>query len=527
MPENSKIIHDMQYYVPNSTKFVLMALLLLLNIVIRIPSIPHEKGYDSFFIHSLANSISNFGSAEWWINWMSVFGLYPYSYASAVPFTLSGLSQLTGIEMEYVILLFCVFLGLFSIFSSYLLATIFCDSFIQRFLFSILFSLSAGTINLTTWEITTRAQFLVLFPFIMYLFFKMMKLQIKYVKLFIIMIILLFATHHYVYFALFYSMLILFVYIGYTYGQKIKLTRVNINYLYLLIVLFFISVPFLFPAKFGLITAGSRYTWIQNMVVISVRNLGFVFPLAIGGFAYISLKMSKRFEEWAILICLVPTLIFSYNLTYGYITTYLFLTLIGTIAILNVMKNYKQKTKLVLGVIVIFLILNTSFSTFFVHYRLGTGGGYFEWYMRDETYATGEWIKDNIAWDKNAMSNGFETGRMVASYGGLPPLFLDDITNYIYGFIIFDENNTVKKSIFSKSFYFDNPVVLKGGSTSSGLNNWVSQFPVTDVRPQNFINAHNISYFFGDRYTYNRLFQSLPQSKNGIYDSGRMQIWIN
>ena len=75
-----------------------MVLLLLLNIIIRIPSIPHEKGYDSFFIHSLANSISYAGVAQWWINWMSVFGLYPYSYASAVPFTLSGISQLTGIS---------------------------------------------------------------------------------------------------------------------------------------------------------------------------------------------------------------------------------------------------------------------------------------------------------------------------------------------------------------------------------------------------------------------------------------------
>ena len=42
-------------------KIKLLFLLFLLNLIIRIPSIPHEKGIDSFFIHSLANSISLFG----------------------------------------------------------------------------------------------------------------------------------------------------------------------------------------------------------------------------------------------------------------------------------------------------------------------------------------------------------------------------------------------------------------------------------------------------------------------------------
>ena len=79
----------------------------------------------------------------------------------------------------------------------------------------------------------------------------------------------------------------------------------------------------------------------------------------------------------------------------------------------------------------------SGFSTFFAHYRLGLGGGYSDWYMREETYLTGEWIKNHISHDKIAMDNGFETDRMVASYGGKPIKYSDDITNYINGFVDF------------------------------------------------------------------------------------------
>ncbi len=44
-------------------KVTLFALLIILNIVIRIHSISHEKGNDSFFIHSLANWITIYGQA--------------------------------------------------------------------------------------------------------------------------------------------------------------------------------------------------------------------------------------------------------------------------------------------------------------------------------------------------------------------------------------------------------------------------------------------------------------------------------
>lgn len=534
MQVNSSLNSKIQYNPIRKTKFLLMGLLIILNIIVRIPSIPHEKGYDSFFIHSLANSVSNAGVAQWWINWMSVFGLYPYSYASAVPFTLSGMSQLTGIKMEIVILLFCALLGLFSIFASYSLATVLYNNFLHRFLFAVIFSSSAGVLNLTTWEITTRAQIMVFLPFLTYLAFQIVKkLKFRFVLLFIITTFLLFATHHFVYIALFYSGLIFFSALVYKLNKrnnyintpKTLLKRINFNYLYISIVFLLAFLIFLFGSKWGLITAGSRYSWIIDTGIITGRNTGIILPLSVGGLTYLVLKKNKWLEEWAILICLLPTLIFSFDQTYGYMTTYLFVTLLGSVGLFNIIENKNRNERFIIIIVIIVLILNATFSTFFAHYRLGLQGGYSEWYMREETYLTGEWIKNYISPNKIAVDNGFETDRMIASYGGKPSVYADDILNYMNGFVTLDQENIVKNSPLSKEFYFDNPYVLK--TSSAGALNWISLFPITDTRAKDFIERLNVSYYYEDSTRFNELFNSLPENKNRIYDGGRMRVWTD
>lgn len=534
MQVNSSLNSEIQYNPVRKTRFLLLGLLIILNIIIRIPSIPHEKGYDSFFIHSLANSISNAGVAQWWINWMSVFGLYPYSYASAVPFTLSGISQLIGVRMEIAILLFCVILGLFSIFASYSLATVLYDNFLHRFLFSAIYSLSAGTLNLTTWEITTRAQIIVFLPFLIYLAFQVVKkLKVRFILMYFMTALLLLATHHFVYITCLYSGIIFLIAImyklckrnNYLNSHKTKFERINLSYAYILIFFLLIGLIFLNGRKWGLITAGSRYTWMISMGIITGRNVGIILPLSIGGLIYTVFKKNKLLVDWAILICLLPTVIFSFNQIYGYMATYLFATLLGSVGFLNIIKNQNRRSKTVAIVVITILILNVIFSTFFVHYRLGLKGGYSDWYMKEETFSTGEWIKNYISHDKIAVENGFETDRMVASYGGKPITYSDDIMNYINGLTTLDEQNMLKNSPFSKEFYFDNPYVLK--TSSSGELNWIYLYPITDLRAKNFMKRLNVSYYYEDAAVHNTLFNSLPENKNKIYDGGSMRLWAN
>jgi hypothetical protein len=538
MQENSNSNFDSQYNISIRTKLLLMGLLLILNTIIRIPSIPHEKGYDSFFIHSLANSISNYGVAKWWINQASIFGLYPYSYASAVPFTLSGMSQLTGIKMELAILLFCIILGLFSIFASFLLAKVlFDDNFLYEFIFAAIFSLSAGILNLTTWEITTRSQILVFFPFILYLVFQIIKLKAKFFLLFIMTLTLLIATHHFFYLILFYSCLITICALFYNFiekykhihHQKIRLRNNSLNYIYISIFIIIFITIFLNGTQMGLLDSGSKYSWILNIIVIAARNLGFVFPLSAGGLLYLTLKKDKLMKEWSILICLLPTIFFSFNETYGYLIIYMLCIWLGAVGFINLIKNQKRNSRVVSTTLIILLIFNVTFSSFFTHYRLGVGGGYNEWYMKEQTYQTGEWLKDNTNWDKKAVPSSIMNGdcyRIYAVSGGHPILFLDDINNYINGFIKLNENNIEKVPMTSMKFYSDNPYVLKSGTTSVGAYTWLSYFPVTSHDTQEFLAVSNISYFLQDTNDLNTpLYMSLPESKNSIYNSGRMIIW--
>ena len=77
------------------TNFALFGFMVFLNILVRFYLMSnHEVGADSFVIHNLANSISDYGTAKWIIHPLSYFGLTPLSYPCAVPYILSGISRI-------------------------------------------------------------------------------------------------------------------------------------------------------------------------------------------------------------------------------------------------------------------------------------------------------------------------------------------------------------------------------------------------------------------------------------------------
>ena len=80
----------MNTYFSKRTWIFLWICLILLNVIMRIPLTPHEIGHDSFMIHFIADSLSKYGHAKWWLHPLSIVGLYPFSTASALPFYLSG-----------------------------------------------------------------------------------------------------------------------------------------------------------------------------------------------------------------------------------------------------------------------------------------------------------------------------------------------------------------------------------------------------------------------------------------------------
>ncbi|MBP1910291.1 hypothetical protein [Methanolobus bombayensis] len=318
------------YNKTKSMKYLLFFLLIVLNFVIRLPSIPHEKGYDSFFIHALANSISTFGSADWWIHWLSVFGFYAYSYASAVPFVLSGMHQLTGIEMEIVILMYCILLGLISIFTAYVLAGRLYPNFTFKYGVALFFSIAPGVMLFSTWEVSTRGLFILLLPLFIYLLLSEINM-LKKIFLLVILAIFQFAVHHYG----FILIPIIFIYIGIKLLEKTNhLETLNpySHYLIVSLLIAFIGLPFLTRS---LVDFGSRYDWLITSAITIVRQVGPLVILAAGSFIYLLLKKEKSRNDLFILLMLtffIPTI---YSHTYGAFMLLLFIVLFIGIAFKN------------------------------------------------------------------------------------------------------------------------------------------------------------------------------------------------
>jgi len=143
---------------------LIFGFLAILNVLFRFPVTPHELGADSFHMHGMANFISENGYAKWIMHPLSFFGLYPLSYPSGSIFYLSSISQSTGIDTEYSILVVSTFLGVLGAFTTYLMAKEILDDDFFAFAAAFIFSISRVFLTYTTWTYTTRGFFAALLP---------------------------------------------------------------------------------------------------------------------------------------------------------------------------------------------------------------------------------------------------------------------------------------------------------------------------------------------------------------------------
>ena len=185
------------------TKYALLGLLVILNIVLRLPVTPHEIGADSFQIHAWASSISANGYAKWILHPLSFFGLYPFSYSSGELFLLSEISQCTSVEMEGTIWIAATFFGVLSVFTAYLMAKEIRDDFLFAFSVAFVYSTSRIFIAFTNWTVTTRGLFITLLPLLIWSLLRscnQKEERLNYLLLSVGVLILLGTIHHLVFF---------------------------------------------------------------------------------------------------------------------------------------------------------------------------------------------------------------------------------------------------------------------------------------------------------------------------------------
>jgi hypothetical protein len=506
-------------------KIVIILLGIILNFIIRIPSLSHSYGADSFSIRSITNSIALFGEARYWLHPLSIGGFYPYSYASASPFLLAGVKELTGL------------LGLLSFFTASLLANEILKSDFYRYIVAILYSISQAILVFTTWDISTRGLFIVLLPLFLFILIKINEAPIKYIVLMLIFLPVLAVTHHYFWFTipmifgfLFLKVLLFIInrkdltdLVSVTWSKR-KSPFVNAAFLVILL------VTFLTPFFSYFFITGSKYAWIINIIKINARYSGPLVILGVGGFGYLLLKKKRSFNEWLILLIILGLAPLVYNATYSHFVNAIFVTLIIGYAFNNLARSYERKNgKIFRYTIIFFLVSSVLFSSFYQHYRTGTSRGFVEWYMMETTYNSGLWVEDYIPQDKILIGNGgvfnSKPARMYAVSNGLPRILTGQIPTLDLMFINKSLIKVEKTDPLSTSFFQDNPYLkVEPPWSLGGRLNWMVE-NIRDVDGDNFLNAFKVSYVAEDTRRFDSLSLLINETENPIYSNGRVKIW--
>ena len=514
------------------TKVILFTFLIILGLVFRFPTTPHEIGWDSFVVHLMANSVSKFGYAKWWLHPASIIGTYPYSTSpSAVPFILSGISQCTSMDMESVILLYSMILGIFSIFGAYLMAGVIWNNDIFKFLVAFVFSASQGIITFSTWTAHARTLFVISLPLFIYLLLRTRTFKVRCSILTFVILALLLVTHHYIYFIVPIVISYLIIVVLYKSGNYIKSIRIpeNIaNFAVFAGFLIMFSIPFFTrtlmeadPAMSR--SGGGRYIWLFYMMESYTRYIGILIILVVSGYIYLVLKRNKRFEEWFLLLCFAGLAQFLYIITYmkWFITSFACLLIgVGLTNVAEMRKNLNiKKRKYATAFIVILLLISTIFTGYYQYLHFLNDPSAQKRYMEERTYVGGLWIKDNV--DKPVIADYSISKRISATSEAVGLTGVDPV-DLAFGFI--DPEKLVIKQIYSPTsvdFYFKDPYASVNLSTDLLL--WRSMN--SDSWRNRIIHEFNLLYYVENKDFRNAFSRSVQQTKDCLYDNGKIRVW--
>lgn len=520
----------------NETKLKLFLLLIILNLILRCHPAHHEIGSDSVEMHILANSISTFGEARWWVHPLSVIGMFPNSYAGAISFIVSGISQCSDVDVESVTFIYGIIFGIFSIFTSYLVAGVLYDDDFFKFLVAFGFSTSQGILTYTTWTMNARSPFIVILPLFLYLLWNSRKHHLRFGSIIVIITLLLLATHH----LFFYLIPVFFAYFAVVLVYKLKkytnLINISDRLMPLLLIVIFclmLAYPFI-THKF--MTVGSRWSILPLMLHEYPRYIGmFVFFLP-GGFLYILFKSDKRFEEWSLLTALIFLCVFMFEERYMKWFIIIFAILLAGMGLMNLKQFYENKRKhAIITTIAMFLLLSICFSGYlqFLHDYRETP--IYKRYIDNPTYETSFWIKENMA--GRCICNNYVGGWKLTAISGLPFLTGSYTSDQAYGFVDVSEYELVKRPITSEKFWMSSPYAVIEDMDPDGYWHVIMDRRYDTNWASTLLHRFNISYLvehtptdgrFYSRhgYRFSEFVGSVSNEKNCIYDCGTFNIWM-
>ena len=496
-------------------RYILLSLLIILNIILRFPVAPHERGMDSFYIHSLANSILTNGHAEWVIHPLSVIGLYPMSYPSGIPFLLSELSSVTGMNMESTILFISLFFGVLGVFSMYLLAKEIKDDNLFIFLAIFVFSTSPIFIDYTSWTITTRGALIALVPLFIWAILKCHNSQHRWMYIFLSMLVFTtLVTIHRA--ALLLVVFVIAYFVSLLIWSLSKRTRLNskqkalfrkstpfifILCFIILILLPFSNIPiyselFHFSRKvystFLFQDVRSPFLVLVNMMIYFVLKSGILIILVPVGLIAALRKQDSFNVRFISLSFLFFTGIIGLR-AYTLISLLPIFAILTTLGFSRLISLFRGRKMLMSYMIIGCLLLSLIFSCFMVNHWLEPHPASAENpYMKSATYSTGLYLKN---YAEDASIKGVSANRIRATFNMVSP----------------DRDRHNIKTTFSLSNF---------GRTN--LNPYKISIQMSSHR----VDKQDLKYSIEHHTTNSEFFRSARREKEDkIYDNDLESIW--
>jgi hypothetical protein len=548
---------------PKRSDYLPLGLLVLFNIVFRYPTVPHPRLSDTYWIMTLANSISSSGYMDWFVHPLSAFGLYPLSYPAAGPLVLSIVSQTLGINMEQAVLLTSTFYGVFGCLAIYILSKTITKNDFIAFIAALLYSMSPLFLSFTNFNGSSRALFLVvmlLFVWVL-LHWNVDRINVKFTVLGIFIFMLLGLTHRMAIFVTIFLFAYLITIVWIKFGKRIKIGQ-NIPaitssykntciFLSLFCALLLTGILGMSPYNPSLESFKSGY-FFQGLLFIPV-NLGIEYAMGVGvlillapiGLISLLQERNKDFSQiylLVIMLCFAPFLV-DYNYIRLFIAPFIFL-LIGY-GVLKLFTLLKFRWKNIAGPLVVSVVIVSILLPFFVIVEdksdIFERVGHYN-YMTKATSGAAVFMEKNTK-DCSFISN--TGGREISTTSNTLGVGCCGPDILIHSFI--DKDDMIFKSISIYDFarkkqLYTTQDWIYDGQYWTGKHKWmIMESEYDSSNAQKGLNFYNVEYLvinnripnkWGGTFHYEKLRDSKfltsvyeERNKNKIYDNNQNSMW--
>jgi len=517
--------------VKNQT-LVIIGLLVLLTVALRIPNTYGEINPDSNRAKEMANFYINEGYYSGNAHPLSIFGLYPYSYAQGVPIILATLSLVLGLDISTISIIFPMLVGLIGLVGIMMLASEITKDKLMQIIIAFLFITHLGFLYYSRYNLSSRGLFIALIPFYTFFLLKIKKNK-AYIPLAVILFLFFILVHRI--FVMIIALTILFYVtkIVIHYIPKIKPLRIKNNqyfliYAILCLLLFFI--PFLLDLDIGLNFFQNKdvFTTITLTLATFARMTGYLVVLIpLGVFILLIKKQKKLFEYYllAVFLFTLPLLKSTVYIPEILSVFYSIFIAIGVLYIIQILKNINLKALTLFAIIFLQIIIGIIFQVWqpgFIDPRQSS----LDRTIDNKDLILSEFIQKNV--EENIISdNPVESARMSAI----------NYCNFIYeGYTLIGcgiiDYNEFKQHIIPNNKIFHwltSPYILESGSHINYYIDWLKLHRTIDSKEViTLLQKYDIGYLLTNDKIHNsnsQLVRSTDKQKNRIYDNGEQILF--